>query len=206
MKEKYRLLITFTSVALTLLNLFSVPKIAYSTDLTNRVKIIVYYPIPNSAMTFKESWEGVYGLKVVYYRPIRKSILIGGSLDYSRFQIDQSKFTFLDTKDNHINPSFYIGYDYPISRSFSLLPSMDLGYTWILVRSEKFPEEAKKFDESGISFEPGISLLYHIQERVSVSIDASYKVIFEEFGDDNLGGDDSTIRYIKFGIGFLLAF
>ena len=206
MKYDYWLRSTLITPILILFSLFSVPESAYSTSPTNRAKITIYYPIPNSAITFKDGWEGINGLKIAYYRLFRESILIGSALDYSRFQIDQSKNSFLDTKNHHINPSLYIGYHYSVNKWFSLLPSINLGYTWILVRSEKFPEEAKKFDESGISFEPGISFLYQIQERVSVSIDASYKVIFEKFGEDNFGGEDSTIRYMKLGVGFLLAF
>lgn len=206
MREKYWLRSTLITPTLILLSFFSVPESAYSNRLVNRAKITIYYPIPNSAITFKDSWEGINGLKIAYYRLFRESILIGGALDYSRFQIDQSKISFLDTKNHHINPSLYIGYHYSVSKWFSLLSSINIGYTWILFRSEKFPEEAKEFDESGISFEPGISLLYQVQEKVSVSIDASYKVIFEKFGEDNIGGEDSSIRYLKLGIGFLLAF
>ena len=175
-----------------------------STYAQNQTKYLITYPTTKSEKTFRNEWEGELNIKISHYNKVFNDLSLGISFDYSRFQIDKSKISFLDTKSHHLTPSVLLNYNLKLIEPVYILPIIEIGYSWILYRSKKDSDAVKELDESGISFEPGININYFITRNIGIGVEGSYKIIFEHFGDDSFDEDD-TIRYFKIGIGIIFS-
>lgn len=168
---------------------------------SNKLRIHVGYPTPNSRETFKDVWEGKISLDGSYCYFMKHNMFLGAIFNYSGFKINKSKID-LNTKGNYYSLHVLLGYAYYLAQNTILDFNASIGYTWINYENKDFDFS---MDENGFSFLPRIDFEYLFINYLGFDISLSYPIVFEEFANDR-GNDDSTIRWWDVGMGLILYF
>jgi hypothetical protein len=160
-------------------------------------------PIPGSDITFNKRYEDKFSAEFSYHRYFCEEIFGGISINYAKFQIEQTKIPFyLMTKMHVASASLMAGYDYEVLIDTYLNGIIKTGYSWVFFRNADYPEDAKANDVSGFSIEPSAQVCYKLTKYFKVGMQMSYKIIFSYFGKESEFGikEDPNIRFWTYGI------
>lgn len=188
-----------------LLFIFTLPfvgiaQIKDSTQSKNIFFLHTNYPVPASGVTFQRIFTGLFNFNGGYQRLVYKKLSTGLGFDFAAFQTSNK---VLDTKTtmNVISPSLNAGVLFVAFKKILIHPIVQGGYAFISYNGKDAEGNPKpKFNEQGAFVQSSVFAGYLINQKISVGLNTSYRVIFQHFGT-NTTLEDNTIRILDFGLG-----
>lgn len=171
-----------------------------STASKNFLSLHVDYPVPLSGVTFQRVYVGAFTIDAGFERLFYRKFSVGVFMDYSVFQIN-TKVLAVKTTMNIASPSLNIGYQALLFKKIFIHPSIHGGYAFISFNGKDANGNPKpKFREQGVFVQPSLLISYMLNNKLSIGVNAYYKVIFQHFGN-NSAFEENTTRMTGFGVG-----
>jgi hypothetical protein len=142
-------------------------------------------PVANSKTSFETFWYPVVDVSLSALKHSYANFYTGLEFDYSGFFVGE--WNMLNSKLHIINPNVTVGYDILLLKRLKLFPDFSIGYSWMRFTNSITPSKyMQTYNESGFSISPGLSISYIFKNRMSLGLNSSYKIIFEEFGRESI--------------------
>jgi hypothetical protein len=174
-------IIDFKPALLFIASIFLLNSALSQKTVIQSITLKVDAPIPFSGTTFRTFWCPTVDADISGTKLLKNNFFAGITVNYSLFHcrwIHQLKSSI-----HIVNPNICFGYNLFNLKKFQVQPEFSLGYSWLFLTNPETPSAyLKKYNESGVSIKPVISLSYTFKKKFSLGLTGSYKIIFTKYG------------------------